>query len=123
MRAAMPSQYFEFIGGYNFFPNVMFYPLPGYGIILEVRPVAVDQSDVVLTYFGIPPEDDKEREEIDARLAFYEPVFKEDFFLLPGIQKSLNSGAISDMTLGFLERAIRHFHETLDTIMAEESDA
>jgi phenylpropionate dioxygenase-like ring-hydroxylating dioxygenase large terminal subunit len=52
--------------------------------------------------------------------ALNQSVLLEDLTVLPGMQRSLDAGALDSVRLGYQERRIYHLHETIDRLIGAE---
>jgi hypothetical protein len=64
---------------------------------------------------------DANRETHDALIAALSQVLFEDLDVLPGVQRSLDAGALESLRLGYHERRIYYLHETIDRAIGVES--
>jgi phenylpropionate dioxygenase-like ring-hydroxylating dioxygenase large terminal subunit len=104
------------------FPNSVFIFHPDYVSHITVFPVDVDSVRWVHAMLipALLATDDR-RAHWDRTLALIEEtVFqREDLFAAEGIQAGVRSGANATVTFGRLEYVLRHFHEQIDTALAE----
>ncbi|MGH9274039.1 MAG: hypothetical protein ACRDZU_05260, partial [Acidimicrobiales bacterium] len=47
-------------------------------------------------------------------------VLLEDLSVLPGMQRSIDSGGLAKVRLGYQERRIYHLHETIDRFLGDQ---
>jgi hypothetical protein len=108
----------EFGYTYQLFPNAFLFPWSDYLVLARLHPLGVERCRIAIDHYGVPPETDAEAAAMQGRIAFNAQVMREDFALLPSIQRGLRSGGIGTMPLGYLELAVANFHATLDGYMA-----
>ncbi|OBF45660.1 hypothetical protein A5787_12535 [Mycobacterium sp. 852002-50816_SCH5313054-b] len=64
---------------------------------------------------------DANRETHDAVIAVLSQVLFEDLNVLPGVQRSLDAGALESLRLGYHERRIYYLHEAIDRAIGAEN--
>jgi len=105
---------------YSLFPNLIT-PLDTIGFpFILFWPVDAETTDVEWTFYG-PPAVTPEAEKTWANfIQLFDRVMEEDFQNLAPMQRSLASGGLDAIRLGYQERRIYHLHEEIDRVIGAE---
>ena len=112
----VPAVFRENNCAYGIFPNFVS-PFDSGGFpFVTFWPTGRDSCECELIFVGAGPEEENgdNSEYWKAFIANYDKIQMEDFQFLAGIQKSLDSGAFTGMTLCYQERRIYWMHEEFD---------
>jgi phenylpropionate dioxygenase-like ring-hydroxylating dioxygenase large terminal subunit len=105
---------------YHLFPNVMIATFPTNITIVILEPLAIDRTMVVTyTMTDRPAELSEAEAEVKRGEDFVNLGAVEDREVACGIQRGLGSGANQFFEFGRFEKALAHFHRTLDAAIAE----
>jgi phenylpropionate dioxygenase-like ring-hydroxylating dioxygenase large terminal subunit len=102
---------------YHVFPNLsIVFVGPGFMLLITNWPDgSASSSSYHVHYCASLPADDPEHGDLLGVFAtLNESVLFEDLVVLPGIQESIDSGALASVQLGYQERRIYALHETID---------
>ena len=105
---------------YSVFPNLIT-PLDTVGFpFILFWPVDIETTDVEWTFYGPPAETAAQEEGWALLLGLFDGVMDEDFTNLEPMQRSIASGALESIPLGYQERRIYHLHEEIDRRIGPE---
>lgn len=104
------------IYSYHLFPNtsVVFGGSPTIAFCISSWPLSPDRSLYDVHFLAATPADGPNAELVAALVEANWGVLLEDLGNLPAIQRSVRSGGLQAMTLGYQERRLYHQHEELD---------
>ena len=107
---------------YHVFPNLsIVFGGPGFLFFITNWPTGPASSTYHVHWCAsAPPDDPTHGKYLDGFVRFNESVLFEDLKVLPGIQSSIDAGAIDSIRLGYQERRIYHVHEAIDRIIGPE---
>jgi len=107
---------------YHVFPNLSIV-FSGHGFVFFITnwPGAPNRSTYHVHWCSSLPNDAGENQQTnEAFIAFNQMVLFEDLTVLPGIQASIDAGAIDSIRLSYQERRIYHVHEAIDRAIGVE---
>jgi len=107
---------------YHVFPNLSIV-FSGHGFVFLITnwPSAPNRSTYHVHWCSSLANDDGENQRTnEAFVAFNQMVLFEDLTVLPGIQASIDAGAIDSIRLSYQERRIYHVHEAIDRAIGAE---
>ncbi len=105
---------------YSLFPNLIT-PLDTVGFpIILFWPVDPETTEVTWTFYGPPTESAEQEQAWALLLEIFDTVMAEDFMNLEPMQRSIASGALGSIPLGYQERRIYHLHEEIDRCIGRE---
>lgn len=104
------------IYSYHLFPNtsVVFGGTPALAFLISSWPITPDRSFYDVHFLAATPADGPHSALLAALVDANWSVLLEDLGNLPAIQRSVTSGGLRAMTLGYQERRIYHQHEEID---------
>ena len=107
---------------YHVFPNLsIVFGSPGFLFFISHWPTGPASSTYHVHWCASAPADDPTHGTyLDGFVRFNESVLFEDLTVLPGIQTSIDAGAIDSIRLNYQERRIYHVHETIDRLIGPE---
>jgi phenylpropionate dioxygenase-like ring-hydroxylating dioxygenase large terminal subunit len=110
------------IYSYHLFPNtsVVFGGTPALAFLISSWPLAPDRSLYDVHFLAATPADGPHATLVAALVEANWSVLLEDLGNLPAIQRSVSTGALAGMTLGYQERRLYHQHEELDRRIGAE---
>lgn len=110
------------IYSYHLFPNtsVVFGGSPALAFLISSWPLGADRSLYDVHFLAATPGDGPHADLVAALVEANWGVLLEDLENLPAIQRSVSTGALAAMTLGYQERRIYHQHEELDRRIGAE---
>ena len=104
---------------YHLFPNVMVATFPTNITIVIIEPLAIDRTLAITYTVTDRPADQVEAEtQVKRGEDFVNDGAVEDREVACAIQKGLKSGANKFFEFGHFEKALAHFHRSLDTALA-----
>ena len=102
------------------FPN-SFYALDSAGFnYLTFWPLAPGKVLMEGTLFGWPADSEEDKAYWATMRTAVEGILGEDMYLFPGLQKSMESGAIPTLMMGYQERALYWYQEEIDRRIGPE---
>ncbi|HLS98891.1 MAG: aromatic ring-hydroxylating dioxygenase subunit alpha [Porticoccaceae bacterium] len=102
------------------FPN-SFYALDSAGFnYLTFWPLAPGKVLMEGTLFGWPADSEEDKAYWATMRTAVEGILAEDMYLFPGLQKSMESGAIPTLMMGYQERALYWYQEEIDRRIGPE---
>ena len=107
---------------YHVFPNlsIVFFG-GGFLFFITNWPTTASTSTYHVHWCSsVPPTDDAGRTLNRTFVDMNEAVLFEDLSVLPGMQQSIDAGAIDSLTLSYQERRIYHVHEAIDRAIGVE---
>jgi phenylpropionate dioxygenase-like ring-hydroxylating dioxygenase large terminal subunit len=105
---------------YSVFPNLVT-PLDTVGFpFICFWPVDLETTDVEWIFYAPPPGSPEQERVWQAIVGVFDAVMDEDFANLAPMQRSLASGALESIPLGYQERRIYHLHEQIDRLIGPE---
>jgi phenylpropionate dioxygenase-like ring-hydroxylating dioxygenase large terminal subunit len=105
---------------YHLFPNVMIATFPTNIAIVILEPLAIDRTLVITYTVTDRPTDQSEAQaEVKRGEDFVNLGAVEDREVACAIQRGLKSGANQFFEFGLFEKALGHFHRSLDAALAE----
>ena len=107
---------------YHVFPNLSIV-FSGHGFVFFITnwPTTPNSSAYHVHWCSSLPSTDIDNQRInDAFIGFNQTVLFEDLTVLPGIQTSIDAGAIESIRLNYQERRIYHVHEAIDRAIGVE---
>ncbi|HKY13284.1 MAG TPA: aromatic ring-hydroxylating dioxygenase subunit alpha [Microthrixaceae bacterium] len=107
---------------YHVFPNLsVVFGNPGFLFFITNWPTGSNTSSYHVHWCASAGPDDPEHGEfLEKFVRLNESVLFEDLTVLPGIQTSIDSGALGSVQLGYQERRIYHVHETIDRVIGPD---
>jgi phenylpropionate dioxygenase-like ring-hydroxylating dioxygenase large terminal subunit len=107
---------------YHVFPNLsVVFGSAGFLFFITNWPTAPNTSTYHVHWCASAPPDDPEHGKfLEAFVKFNESVLFEDLTVLPGIQTSIDAGALDSIQLSYQERRIYHVHETIDRVIGPD---
>lgn len=107
---------------YHVFPNLsMVFGNPGFLFFITNWPTGPNSSTYHVHWCASAPADDADHGRYLERFVdMNESVLFEDLTVLPGIQASIDAGALEAVQLGYQERRIYHVHEAIDRAIGTE---
>jgi hypothetical protein len=107
---------------YHVFPNLsIVFGSPGFLFFITNWPTGPGTSTYHVHWCAsVAPDDPVHRRYLEGFVTFNEAVLFEDLTVLPGIQSSIDAGALPAIQLGYQERRIYHVHETIDRVIGAE---
>jgi phenylpropionate dioxygenase-like ring-hydroxylating dioxygenase large terminal subunit len=107
---------------YHVFPNLsVVFGNPGFVFFITNWPTGPTTSTYHVHWCASAPADDPEHGRYLRRFVdLNESILFEDLTVLPGIQASVDAGAIAAFRLSYQERRIYHLHETIDRVIGPE---
>jgi phenylpropionate dioxygenase-like ring-hydroxylating dioxygenase large terminal subunit len=112
--------YAETNPAYSLFPNLIT-PLDTVGFpFICFWPVDAETTDVEWVFYAPPPESPDQEQVWRAIVSVFDQVMDEDFENLAPMQRSVASGALASIPLGYQERRIYHLHEQVDRLIGPE---
>ena len=108
---------------YHVFPNLSIV-FGGHGFVFFITnwPTGPTTSSYHVHWCSsLDPEVDGNRATLDAIVDINQAVLFEDLAVLPGIQTSIDAGALDHVRLNYQERRIYYLHETIDRVIGVES--
>jgi len=105
---------------YHFFPNVMVATFPTNIAVIALEPLAIDRTRVITyTVTDRPADQSDAQAEVKRGEDFVNVGAAEDREVAIAIQRGLRSGGNTHFEFGRFEKALVHFHRTLDAELAE----
>jgi phenylpropionate dioxygenase-like ring-hydroxylating dioxygenase large terminal subunit len=105
---------------YHLFPNVMVVTFPTNIAIVILKPLKIDRTLAITYTVTDRPTDQREAQaELKRAEDFVNLGAVEDRDVACAIQRGLKSGANQFFEFGRFEKALGHFHRSLDTALAE----
>jgi phenylpropionate dioxygenase-like ring-hydroxylating dioxygenase large terminal subunit len=110
------------IYSYHLFPNtsIVFGGTPALAFMISSWPLGTDRSLYDVHFVAATPADGPHADVLGMLVEANWRVLLEDLGNLPAIQRSLSTGGLAGMTLGYQERRIYHQHEELDRRIGAE---
>jgi nitrite reductase/ring-hydroxylating ferredoxin subunit len=110
------------IYSYHLFPNtsIVFGGTPALAFLISSWPLEPGRSLYDVHFVAATPPDGPHADLLAALVEANWNVLLEDLGNLPSIQRSLSTGGLTAMTLGYQERRIYHQHEELDRRIGAE---
>src|SRR5690606_20749502 len=107
---------------YHVFPNLsVVFGNAGFLFLITNWPTGPTTSTYHVHWCASAPPDDPEHARyLRSFVDFNERVLFEDLAVLPGIQRSVDAGALESVCLGYQERRIYHVHEAIDRAIGVE---
>jgi phenylpropionate dioxygenase-like ring-hydroxylating dioxygenase large terminal subunit len=107
---------------YHVFPNLsIVFGNPGFLFFITNWPTGPGTSTYHVHWCAsVAPDDPEHGRYLERFVTFNEAVLFEDLTVLPGIQSSIDAGALPGIQLGYQERRIYHVHETIDRVIGAE---
>jgi phenylpropionate dioxygenase-like ring-hydroxylating dioxygenase large terminal subunit len=107
---------------YHVFPNLsVVFGNPGFLFFITNWPTGPTSSTYHVHWCAsAAPDDPDHGTYLDRFVKLNERVLFEDLAVLPGIQASVDAGAIDSIRLNYQERRIYHVHETIDRVIGPE---
>jgi phenylpropionate dioxygenase-like ring-hydroxylating dioxygenase large terminal subunit len=107
---------------YHVFPNLsMVFGNSGFLFFITNWPTGPSSSSYHVHWCASAPPDDPEHGKfLEGFVRFNESVLFEDLTVLPGIQTSIDAGALDAVQLSYQERRIYHVHEAIDRAIGPE---
>jgi phenylpropionate dioxygenase-like ring-hydroxylating dioxygenase large terminal subunit len=107
---------------YHVFPNLsIVFSGKGYVFFITNWPDAPDRSTYHTHFCSSLAPDGGEHTQLNQTITeFNRSVLFEDLSVLPGMQRSIECGALDAIRLGYQERRIYHLHETIDRMIGPE---
>lgn len=107
---------------YHVFPNLsIVFGNPGFLFFITNWPTGPGTSTYHVHWCASAAPDDPEHGRfLESFVRFNESVLFEDLTVLPGIQASIDAGALDSIQLSYQERRIYHVHETIDRTIGPE---
>jgi hypothetical protein len=104
------------IYSYHLFPNtsIVFGGTPALAFLISSWPLGPERSLYDVHFLAATPAGGPHADLLGALVEANWRVLLEDLGNLPAIQRSLSSGGLARLTLGYQERRIYHQHEALD---------
>lgn len=107
---------------YHVFPNLsIVFGGPGFVFFITNWPEAPNESSYHVHWCGSrSPEDPDHGAFLTTFVGLNQGVLFEDLTVLPGIQESIDAGALESVQLSYQERRIYHVHEAIDRVIGPE---
>jgi phenylpropionate dioxygenase-like ring-hydroxylating dioxygenase large terminal subunit len=107
---------------YHVFPNLsIVFGNPGFLFLITNWPTGPSTSTYHVHWCSSTGLDDPEHGRyLTGFVRLNESILFEDLSVLPGIQASIDAGALDAVTLGYQERRIYHVHEAIDRAIGAE---
>jgi len=107
---------------YHVFPNLsIVFGSAGFVFFITNWPATTNTSTYHVHWCASAPPDDPEHGDfLEFFVGFNENVLFEDLAVLPGIQASIDAGALESIQLGYQERRIYHVHEAIDRVIGPD---
>ena len=107
---------------YHLFPNLsIVFSGRGFLFFITNWPTGPDSSSYHVHFCSSLPSDDEDAAKVNHDFAtINRAVLLEDLSVLPGMQRSVDSGALTSVRLGYQERRIYHLHEAIDRAIGAE---
>lgn len=107
---------------YHVFPNLsIVFGAAGFLFFITNWPTGPSTSSYHVHWCASVPADDPDHGPfVETFVDFNEGVLFEDLSVLPGIQVSIDAGALDSVQLGYQERRIYHLHETIDRMIGPD---
>ena len=107
---------------YHVFPNLsIVFGNPGFLFFITNWPTGPNTSTYHVHWCASAPPDDAEHGKyLDGFVRLNESILFEDLTVLPGIQTSIDAGALDSVQLSYQERRIYHVHEAIDRVIGTE---
>jgi hypothetical protein len=104
------------IYSYHLFPNtsIVYGGARCFLFLITTWPLAPNRTCFDVRFLAATPADGEYAGLIDAVIEANWKVFLEDLSMLPFLQRSIESGAMEALRLGYQERRIYHQHEEID---------
>lgn len=104
---------------YHVFPNLsIVFSGRGFLFFITNWPTGPSSSSYHIHFCSsLPPDDDDSVKLNEDFTAINQSVLLEDLSVLPGMQVSIDAGALTSVQLGYQERRIYHLHETIDHVI------
>jgi hypothetical protein len=84
-------------------------------------PSGPNSSEYHVHFCSSVPSDNDESSQLNTQFAeINRSVLLEDLSVLPGMQRSLDTGSLDVVRLGYQERRIYYLHETIDRVIGVE---
>jgi phenylpropionate dioxygenase-like ring-hydroxylating dioxygenase large terminal subunit len=107
---------------YHVFPNlsIVFSGL-GFMFFITNWPTGPNSSSYHVHFCSSLPSDDDDQAQLNLQFAaINRSVLLEDLSVLPGMQRSVDTGSLDVVRLGYQERRIYYLHETIDRVIGVE---
>jgi phenylpropionate dioxygenase-like ring-hydroxylating dioxygenase large terminal subunit len=107
---------------YHVFPNLsIVFGAAGFLFFITNWPTSANESTYHVHWCASAPIDDPDHGGfLESFVSFNESVLFEDLAVLPGIQASIDAGALDAVQLSYQERRIYHVHEAIDRVIGPE---
>ena len=107
---------------YHVFPNLsIVFGNPGFLFFITNWPTSPNSSTYHVHWCASAGPDDAEHGKyLGGFVKLNESILFEDLSVLPGIQESIDAGALDAVTLNYQERRIYHVHEAIDRVIGPE---
>jgi len=107
---------------YHVFPNLsIVFSSTGFMFFITNWPTGPGTSSYHVHFCSSLPSDDDETAQLNRQFAeINRSVLLEDLSVLPGMQRSVDAGALEAVRLGYQERRIYYLHETIDRVIGVE---
>jgi phenylpropionate dioxygenase-like ring-hydroxylating dioxygenase large terminal subunit len=107
---------------YHVFPNLsIVFSGMGFMFFITNWPTGPGSSAYHVHFCSSLASDNEETEQLNREFAeINRSVLLEDLSVLPGMQRSVDAGALDVMQLGYQERRIYYLHETIDRVIGVE---
>lgn len=108
---------------YHLFPNLsVVFSGRGFVFFITNWPTSPSSSSYHVHFCSSLPSDDDEAATTNRSFAeINRSVLLEDLSVLPGLQRSVDSGALSSVRLSYQERRIYHLHEAIDRVIGGDA--
>ncbi|HEY8543619.1 MAG TPA: aromatic ring-hydroxylating dioxygenase subunit alpha [Acidimicrobiales bacterium] len=108
---------------YHVFPNLsIVFGGPGFLFLITNWPDGAPNRSTYHVHFcaAVPPDDSEHGSLLDVLVDVNEGVLFEDLTVLPGIQASIDAGALDAVRLSYQERRIYALHEAIDRVIGAD---
>ncbi|MBV8982108.1 MAG: aromatic ring-hydroxylating dioxygenase subunit alpha [Acidimicrobiia bacterium] len=107
---------------YHVFPNLsIVFSGMGFMFFITNWPSGPNSSEYHVHFCSSVPSDNDEATQLNTQFAaINRSVLLEDLSVLPGMQRSVDAGALDVVRLGYQERRIYYLHETIDRVIGVE---
>jgi phenylpropionate dioxygenase-like ring-hydroxylating dioxygenase large terminal subunit len=107
---------------YHVFPNLsIVFGSPGFVFFITNWPTGPTWSSYHVHWCAsAAPDDPDHKDFLEYLIGFNERVLFEDLVVLPGIQTSIDAGALDSIQLSYQERRIYHVHEAIDRVIGPD---
>ncbi len=106
---------------YLVWPTTILNLLPNHVVMIQLRPRAVDRTDVILDVLAPPTLDEAQADFWAELVAGYASLLDEDASAFAAVQQGLSGPLQPPLILSHYDRRIRHFRSRLEAWLAPES--